>query len=311
MSRDSFFGAAKTNLADTGLTAWYGLIGASVSVGAPIIGTMNPALAGISLVIPLFARWNQTAEILGDNDEVRNGWRYYSGAVIKALVNIAIFAATYAIGMAFGQTACFLFLVAFCASKFLNLGDASPIQHIEHFWSGKTAVYPEDRTSLISSLGANFTDTMNAIYYGLVSTATQFPLPLIGQLTLPTAGLLFSTPFIARANQIRVMTPDLADQDRAKYHRAKAMVSTAMNMLVGLGLFATASLLQLDKIAILAVLTGWASAKLTSGGENSPLNHMQGFFNRCAGGNEAPRRTPVVEASVVNERGGNPLLQVV
>ncbi len=38
------------------------------------------------------------------------------------------------------------FLVAFCASKFLNLEDASPIQHIEHFWSGK----PEDRTSLIS-----------------------------------------------------------------------------------------------------------------------------------------------------------------
>lgn|GEM_PF-6164858 len=81
-------------------------------------------------------------------------------------------------------------------------------------------------------------------------------------------------------------------------------------VLVGLGLFATASLLQLDKIAILAVLTGWASAKLTSGGENSPLNHMQGFFNRCAGGNEAPRRTPFVEASVVNEPGGNPLLQV-
>ncbi len=149
---------------------------------------------------------------------------------------------------------------------------------------------------------------MNAIYYSLVSTATQFPLPIIGQLTLPTAGLLFSTPFIARANKIRVMTPDLADQDREKYHRAKAMVSTAMNMLVGLGLFATASLLQLDKIAILAVLTGWASAKLTSGGEKSPLNHLQGFFNRCAGGNEAPRTITIAESSVVTE-GGNLLQQ--
>ena len=98
------------------------------------------------------------------------------------------------------------------------------------------------------------------------------------------------------------------DKDGANTDKVREELS-AMNMLVGLGLFATASLLQLDKIAILAVLTGWASAKLTSGGKKSPLNHMQGFFNRCAGGNEDPRGIPVVNAHVVNEGGGNPLLQ--
>jgi hypothetical protein len=126
----------------------------------------------------------------------------------------------------------------------------------------------------------------------LVSTATQFPLPLIGQLTIPTAALFVTTPLIVRGQQIAAMENDLTDRNRAGYHRAKALVETAMNMLVGLGLFATATLLQLDKIAILAVLVGWASAKLTSGGENSPLNHIQGFFNRCTGAGEPPVIVP-------------------
>ena len=288
MSRKTFFGAINTNFHETATNAGYGLIGASVSVGAPIIGTINPALAIVLAAAPLYFECKQTTKII-EESQANNlkGSSYVASAVIKAIINLAIMGATYSIGMTFGPTACFLFLVSFCASKFLNSGNTSPIEHMDNYWSSKEAKYPKNRQSLVSSLNTNFSDTIIDIQYGVVSIATQFPLPFIGELTKTAAALLFVTPFIVRQRGINAMSSDLRDPQRAGFHRAKLGVSTVMHMLVGLGLFATATLLQLDKIAIFAVLIGWAAAKLTSGGENSPLNHIQGFFNSCMGGGES------------------------
>ncbi|MDF1827479.1 MAG: hypothetical protein P1U39_04290 [Legionellaceae bacterium] len=290
MSRESFFGSLKENWDDTSLTAWYGLIGASASVGAPLIGIMNPPLAIISAAVPLFARWHQINEISRNNPNMTDNeiYAFKARAVVKALVNIGILAATYTVGMTVGQTACFVFLVAFCVSKLINLGNASPIQHIENWISGQHPdAYPENRQGVFSSLAANITETLRASFYGIVAAATLFPLPLIGLLTPVTAALLFMAPYTARVSQISQMQPDL-NPDRPNNHQAKALVSTATDVLVGLGLFATATILQLDKVALLAVIAGWAAAKLTSGGENSPIHHTQRFFSSLGASTQAP-----------------------
>ena len=57
-------------------------------------------------------------------------------------------------------------------------------------------------------------------------------------------------------------TPNgLANPNDASYFRATVTISTTMDILMGLGLFTTAMILPLDKIAILVVLAGWAAAK--------------------------------------------------
>lgn len=291
MSRETLFKTYKTNLSETGLTAWYGLIGASLSVGAPLIGTMNPAMAMISAAVPLFARWNQTSEISSEHPGVGDdSFHYYAQSAIKAIVNIGMLAATYSIGVQLGQAACFLFLISFCASKFINLGDSSPIKHIEDFFSSKQKEHPENRHNFFSSLSANASDTLKATFYGLIAIATQFPLPYIGQVTEVVASMLFVAPLTAKISQINTMKNDLAEP-LVKQYRAKALVSTVMDILVGLGLFASATALQLDKIAILAVLTGWTTAKLTSGGEKSPIHHVHNFFNRITGADADSNRS--------------------
>ena len=121
MSRNTIFKTCKTNFSETGLTAWYGLIGASLSVGAPLIGTMNPAMAMISAAVPLFARWNQTSEISSEHQGVNDdSFHYYAQSAIKAIVNIGMLAATYSIGVQLGQAACFLFLLSFLLKTFLK-----------------------------------------------------------------------------------------------------------------------------------------------------------------------------------------------
>ncbi len=281
MSRETLFSASRTNLTETGLTAWYGLIGASLSVGAPLIGTMSPPLALVSAAIPLFSRWNQISEISSEHQNIeQQRSHYYARAAVKAIVNISIFAATYSIGFAVGQTACFLFLVSFCVSKFINLGNASPIEHLEDLFSTNQKDYPTNRQNIFSSLSANVTDTLRASFYGLVAIATQFPLPYVGQLTTTTATMFFTVPLTARISQINQIDMDPA---QTRSYRAKALVSSVMDILVGLGLFAAATLFQLDKIAIFCVLAGWAAAKLTSGGEKSPIHHIQSFFDRVSG----------------------------
>lgn len=294
MSRETFIGSTKENLSETGLTALYGIVGASVSVGAPLIGIMNIPVAILVATLPILSRWHEIDHIskrtnadgqplLSDSDI----WSLKAQAIVKALVNIAILAATCSVGMALGQTACFVFLVAFCVSKFLNLGDASPIQHTEDLLSGQRLDdgYLNKILELFSSLASNITETIRASFYGIVAAATLFPLPLIGLLTPVTAALLFMAPYTARVSQISQMQPDL-NPDHPNNHQAKALVSTATDVLIGLGLFATATLLQLDKIALLAVIAGWASAKLTSGGQNSPIHHTQRFFSNL--GTRAP-----------------------
>ena len=282
-----FIGSARENFAETSLTALYGIIGASVSVGAPLIGIMNVPLAIMVATLPIISRWHEIDHISQKTDVngvpvLNNGdiWSLKAQAVVKAMVNISILAATYSVGMALGQTACFVFLVAFCVSKLLNLGDASPIQHAEDLISGQRLEngYLNKILDLFSSLTNNTTETLRASFYGIVAAATIFPLPLIGQLTAVTAAMLFIAPYSARVSQISQMQPDL-DPNRPNNHQAKALVSTATDIFVGLGLFATATILQLDKLALLAVIAGWAAAKLTSGGENSPINHTQRFFS--------------------------------
>jgi hypothetical protein len=110
---------------------------------------MNPPLAILFAIVPLISRWNAIKKIVEEENIQGKYWHYCAGAAIKAIVNLAILAATYSIGMAFGPTACLLFLVSFCVSTFLNLGDASPIQHIEDFWSNsQDVVYPNNRTGV-------------------------------------------------------------------------------------------------------------------------------------------------------------------
>lgn len=279
------YGALKTNLGETLYSGLYGLIGTSLSVGAPLIGTINPPLAFVLAISPLVARYSQTTMIVQNiaDEEERKRMNYYykAQATIKAIVNLSMLAATYYIGFALGSTACFLFLISFLCSKLINHGDASPVEHLEDkFLPSGNKEYPLKRRTLLSSFSANFNETVRASYYGLVATATQFPLPFIGQLTHLTAAIFFLGPFVGRMTQIRqIETHNHIGEDAAKWHRAIAIVSTCTDILVGLGLFATAVIFQLDKIAVLMVLAGWASAKLTSGGENSPLHKVQTFFN--------------------------------
>ena len=281
-SRENFIRATRTNISQTGLTFWYGAIGASVSVGCPIIGTMSPPLALVSALIPMLSRWGQTADIISNNDlhEGRR-WHYYAQATTKALVNLLLLAATYQVGMLLGQAACFLFLVSFCVSKLINLGNDSPIEHIEDMFSTAQKERAPNRQSFIQSLGANVHETIRATYYGLIAAATQFPFPLIGQLTESTAVVLFISPLVGRITQTNAIAEEdgLDNPNNAGYFRGKALVSTTMDILVGLGLFTAATLLQLDKLTLLVVLAGWASAKLTSGGANSPLMHIQNGFD--------------------------------
>jgi hypothetical protein len=307
MSRNTLIETYKTNLSETGLTSWYGLIGASLSVGAPLIGTMNPAMAIISAAVPLLARWNQTSEISSEHHDVgAERFHYYAQSAIKAIVNIGMLVATYSIGVQLGQAACFLFLISFCASKFINLGDASPIKHIEDFFSKKQKVYPENRHNFFSSLSANASDTLKATFYGLIAIATQFPLPYIGQVTEVVASMLFVAPLTAKISQINTMKNDL-EEHQVKQYRSKALVSTVMDILVGLGLFASATALQLDKIAILAVLTGWTTAKLTSGGENSPIHYVHNFFNKIAKADANSNRLNHGSADRVQDRANGQL----
>jgi hypothetical protein len=287
MSRETFIGSSKENFSETGLTALYGIVGASVSVGAPLIGIMNIPVAVMVATLPILSRWHEIdriSKMKNDDNTPRLSDRdilsLKAEAFVKALVNIGILAATYSVGMALGETACCVFLVAFCVSKFLNLGDASPIQHIEDLISGQGLENGviNKVLELFNSLANNITETLRASFYGIVAAATMFPLPFIGELTAVTATLLFVAPYSARVSQINLMKPDLAP-DSPNNHQTKAFVSTATDVFVGLGLFATATILQLDKLALLAVIAGWATAKLTSGGENSPINHTQRFFS--------------------------------
>ena len=297
MSRETFISSTAENFSETGLTALYGIVGASVSVGAPLIGIMNIPVAVMVATLPILSRWHEIdriSKMKNDDGQPRLSDREIlslrAEAFVKALVNIGILAATYSVGMALGETACCVFLVAFCVSKFLNLGDASPIQHAEDLISGQGLENGviNKVLELFNSLANNITETLRASFYGIVAAATIFPLPLIGQLTAVTAALLFLAPYSARVSQISRMQDDL-NPDQPNNHQAKALVSTATDIFVGLGLFATATILQLDKLALLAVIAGWAAAKLTSGGENSPINHTQRFFSNLGSGSTHPR----------------------
>jgi hypothetical protein len=274
LARAGLWASLKTNTKEIGLTAWYGSLGVAYTVGAPLIGNINGFLATISAGIPLFARWNQTTDMAETNEHIANNkWNYYGKAAAKALVNVVMLAVTAAVATTYGSVAASWLLGSWCVSKMINLGDGSPIEHFENYFSNNDKSHPSNRTSLLTSLGANIANTSKGLFYGSIAMAATVGLPVFGSISLPVAGLIFALPFIIRTDQINIMSESITEQQQ-KYYRANALVSTIVDAAIGFVIYSAATLSGFNPQITGGVLAGWIGAKLSSGGENSPLEHL-------------------------------------
>lgn len=283
-SRGNILGAIKTNFIETGLTGWYGLLGIAMTTGAPIIGHINPAMAIACAGLPVLSRWVQTEEIAEENKSVKdNKWSYRGRSAAKVLINGGMTAITAYVASAYGVTPAMWLLGAWCISKIITLGDGSPIEHMECFFSlSQRRRYSASRSDLLLSLGNNVSATSKATFYGVVALAATTSIPYFGHITVPTATLLTVVPLVVRLNQIRIMTR-VINQQYQKYYNAKALVDTLIDMAMG-GIIYYASLSG-DVHITAAVLAGWIAAKLTSGGDYSPLDYLSNFGTYIFGGN--------------------------
>jgi len=329
MSRSTFVKAVSANAKELGFTAWYGLIGQSVTVGAPLIGKMNPWLAACCMALPVASRFLQTKAIAEENAEVqKNQWSFNGKTAAKAMVNMTMFVITFSIGLTYDAEAAQCVLAAWCLSKWMNLGDGSPIEHLERLFaiSGSRdtvpRAFPSDRQGFFGSLSSNVSSTSKALFYGVVAMAsTVGGIPGLGapdlvthaagKLPLLAAVALTLAPLVARLNQISVMGPALKSPEQVTYFRAKALVGTLLDVGMGGIIFALATLSGVDLHITASVLAGWAGAKLSSGGANSPLEHMEqsvaihlgGGRSGGGGGEEEGARVPSGDAADVVPHG--------
>ena len=275
-SRDSIWNSLKTNMIEIGLTSWYGLLGISMTTGAPVIGKINPAMSLACAALPVLSRWVQTEEIAEENKSVsQNKWSFRGRAAAKVLINGSMTAITAYAAHKYGMEPSLYLLGAWTVSKLVTLGNGSPIEHIECFFSlNRKQYYSSNRSSLLMSIGTNISSTMKATFYGMVALAATTSLPYFGKITIPTAVLLTFIPLVVRVNQIRIMSPVISRQSQ-KYYNGKALVDTLIDF--GMGGIIYYSSLMGDINITTAVLAGWIGAKLTSSGENSPLEYLTDF----------------------------------
>jgi hypothetical protein len=199
----------------------------------------------------------------------------------------------------------------------MNLGDGSPIEHLERAFSISGGLddtpFPANRKSFYASLGSNVSSTFKALFYGVIAMATAvggFPglgavIPssdvateVVGKLPMLAAVLLTVAPLVARLNQISLMEPALRNPQQVSYFRAKALVGTLLDVGMGGLIFAIASLSGFDVAITSGVLTGWAGAKLSSGGAHSPLELLEQFMASAFGEDTAAPVAAVPAASV-------------
>jgi hypothetical protein len=285
-SRHNILSALKSNLIEIGLTGWYGLLGTAMTTGAPIIGKINPAMSIACAVLPVLSRCVQTEEIAEENKTVNeNKWSYRGRAAAKVIINSVMTLITAYTAHTYGVNPSMYLLSAWCLSKLITLGDGSPTEHFECSFSlSRRRQYSPQRSGLFMSLGNNLSATSKATFYGMVALATTATIPYFGQITIPTAGLLTVVPLIVRINQIRIMAPVIGSRNQ-KYYNAKALVDTLVDM--GMGAIIYYASLVGDVHITTSVLAGWIGAKITSSGDNSPLDHLSGFGSYLLGAGEA------------------------
>jgi hypothetical protein len=187
----------------------------------------------------------------------------------------------------------------------MNLGDGSPIEHLERLFSINGGLadtpFPAHRRNFYASLGSNVSSTFKALFYGVVAMATavggipglgavitssSVATEVVGKLPVLAALALTVAPLVARLNQISLMEPALRSPQQVSYFRANALVGTLLDVGMGGLISAVASLSGFDVAITSGVLTGWAGAKLSSGGAHSPLERV-GLFMASAFGEDA------------------------
>jgi hypothetical protein len=265
---------------------------------------MNPWLATACAALPLFSRWNQIGDVAAEHEAVkRDSWSYNAKAGAKALVNGVMLAITAYTALTYGSVAASWLLGSWCVSKLINLGDASPIEHFEDFFSRNHKAHPGNRQGLLSSLGANLASTCKATFYGLVAMSASVGLPIFGTISFPIACSLIAIPLISRVDQINKMS-EVVDEDQKKYYRAQALVNTIIDGTMGAVIYTAATMSAFNPIITGGILAGWIGAKLSSGGECSPLDHLTEKTAHLFGANIEALHVARPPVALLEERSG-------
>lgn len=290
-ARADFLKSLVTNIKSTGLTAYYGSLGLSVSHTIPLLGKQNPFAAIFFGLLPIISRIDQVGEVLDDQkskdaksddekskaekSEAEKG-RYYKKIFTRVGINMIMPAITYITAANYGFGFAAPLLTSWLLSKVIAAGDYSPLDHTEHFFSGSTAeIDAPGRNNFFESLQSNLKDTVMAGWYGVVGLAMTTGAPILGTVSPIVGVLLMLTPIISRIDQVRQIENDHPNIKDGNY-TARAMVRVLLNACIGFTVAGAANYFSAAGAAS-GVLLGYVGGKVSSEGDNSPLKHFENW----------------------------------
>jgi hypothetical protein len=149
LSRKNFVSSFVSNIKDTVMATWYGLIGMATTTGAPILGTITPAVGAALALTPLASRLDQIKEMQALYP-VNSEGNFYKKAITKVIINAVMGAGIAAVAVltASPQVSGGV-LFGWIASKILSSGDNSPLEYIQGNNTPVPAVAPPSYASAI------------------------------------------------------------------------------------------------------------------------------------------------------------------
>jgi hypothetical protein len=129
--RNSFSASLLSNIKDTLLVGWYGIIGLAATSGAPVVGSITWTVALMMFLSPIISRVDQILEIYKDHATVFQPSIYIFRSLFKVFTNV--FLGTIIAALAIQSNSSIIpggVLIGWIVSKVLSSGDFSPLYYM-------------------------------------------------------------------------------------------------------------------------------------------------------------------------------------